>query len=142
MAHSGKAVSLVSPEAITAAKRRARAGIDVTGSPDIDPTSSDPGYNTKSARWLQITVELPDATTTLDWELWLWDHVSAMWCLDTRLGTDGTVSITDADADNPQINLVEIPGVEKVFIKLDNGTGVFTNGANVWLAGIEHAILA
>lgn len=139
MAHPGKSVSLVSPEATTAAKRRARADVDVTGSPDSSPTTEE-GFGTKGARWLHLRIELPDATTSCDWELWLWDHISSSWELDTRNGSGGTVSVTSTDEGN--LSIIELPGVERVFVKLDNGAGTFTNGVNVWLGGVENNVLA
>jgi len=138
MAQAGMSRSLVSPESSDPLKRRALKNVNVPSGAAANPTASDKGFNTYGARYLHITVELPDATTTLDWELWLWDHISEKWCLDTRNGTNGTVSLADVDADNPQLNIVEIPGVERVFVKLDNGTGTFTNGANVWLSSVEN----
>ena len=141
MAHPGTAVSLVSPEATTAAKRRALKDVNVTGSPMAVPVAQ-PGFNAKSARWLHVVINMPDATTTMDWSLYLWDALSGKWCLDTRLGTDGVVSMTDADADNPQLNIVEISGVQKVYVRLFNGTGTFTDGADVWLGSVENTVLA
>ena len=133
MPQPGAPVSLKSPEASTAAGRTARA--DIKANDAADPTASNKGFNTLGHRWVHIMIELPDAATNLDWELWLWDRVSEKWYIDTRNGTNGTVTLLSTAVDNPQINMIEIAGVERVWIKIDNISGVFTNGANVWLAG-------
>lgn len=127
----GVPVSLRSAEATTAAERRAYSPVKANNGV---PTADTIGLHTQGRRWLHIIVELPDASTSLTWSLWLWDSVSELWCLDTRLGTAGVVAMTDADADNPQHNIVEINGVDKVYIQFAGMTGVFTAGVNVWLS--------
>lgn len=126
----GKVASLIEGE--TPEDRRARKGIKVSD-PAGDPTEY--GFETNNPQYLHITIKMPDPSTTLDWQLWYVDETSGEACLDTRLGTGGTVSMTEADVDNPQISIIAIAAHDRVWIKLFNFSGTFTAGVDVWLAG-------
>jgi len=137
MPQAGQPVSLKSPEASDASGRAARQEIKVSDA--SGPDSTVVGFNCRGARYVHITVSLPDAGTALDWSLWLYDEVSGKWCLDSRPGTAGVVSIAAASTDNPQYNIIEIAGVSRVWIQLANLTGTFTEGASVWVSGSHDA---
>lgn len=125
----GAPVSLVQPASTVLAKRRALKSVKADNGA---PTTANQGFFTQNKRWLHIVISMPDAATTMDWKLWTWDAVSEKWCLDTRLGTSGVVSMVAADS--PSRSIVEIDGLDKVYIELDNMGGVFTSGVDVWLA--------
>lgn len=127
----GVPVSLVQPSAENAADRRAIKSADAANG---EPEGSTAGFFAQGRRWLHIVVSLPDAATSITWKLWTWDSVSELWTLDTRPGTGGTVALSDTDDDNPQRNLIEIDGVDRVYIELDDFVGVFTEGVDVWLS--------
>ena len=133
--------SLVQNQADTPAARAARKNVDVDTNPDSDPSAVTDGFHTGNRRWLHITAELNDASTTADLELWLLDEVAGLWYLDTRLGTGGTVTIDQADG--VYHTFVEIAQASRAFIKLDNATGVWAGGASdgcsVWLSSSGEA---
>ena len=130
--------SIHNPTAVLAADRAIRANVDISAGVDSDPIAADAGFNTHGAQWLHVLAKTGDAATTFDFEVWLWDTAAAEWYLDTRPGTDGTVTVTQAAADHPKGLIVEIAGVPKVFVKLDNNTGVWSGdadkGASIWIS--------
>lgn len=127
--HPGVPVSLVQPGAATAAERKAVANLKAAnGAPAADAA----GFHTQGKRFLHIVVQLPDAGTSVEWSLWTWDAASGLWCLDTRPGTAGTVAL--AVADSPQRSIVEIDGLERVYLQFKTFAGAFTTGLNAWLA--------
>lgn len=93
------------------------------------------GYSLNGQSFVHVVTFLPDGATSLDWSLYTWDSVSDSWALVTSVGTAGVVSVTDADADNPQRTIVEMPGVEKVLVVTSNLAGTFTTGYSAWLLG-------
>lgn len=152
MPQPGSPTSLHKPDADAGDDRRIIANYDVSagGAGDM-PEPTDPplqtskleGYNTRGARWLHYMVELLEAGTGVDFQLWLFDGNARRWYKDTRLGTDGTVTIAPADADYPQnAGIIEVAGVERAYIRLLNDTGAWTggatDGANAWLAGVTE----
>lgn len=92
------------------------------------------GFDTSGARYAHIIINLPDGSTSVEWSLYLYNDVSELWCLDTRLGTGGVVALADTDTDNPQCSIVEIVGVSKIAIVFDTMTGTFTSGIDAWLS--------
>ena len=131
--------SIHNPAATTAAERAVRAYVDVDSNPDTDPVAgTDQGFNTHQSQWLHVLAKTEDANATFDLEVWLWDVAAADWYLDTRLGTDGTITVDQAGADHPKGFIVEIAGAPKVFVKLDNATGTWAggaaDGASVWIS--------
>ena len=126
--------SLVQPDAKTAAERRLlRSVIAANGAPSgISRT----GKGTSGHRFLFVTIKLKDVGTTLKWRLWHLDRVSDEWCLDPRIGGCGEgEQFVDADGVfNPQRGIIEVGGIDKVYIELTEMTGVFANGVDVWLA--------
>lgn len=114
----------------TAAARRVEADIKVNQAAPTDGPSPSEGADSGSHNWLHITVEMPDATTTLDWILWEFDESAELWRIRTDVGTQSI-----ATADSPDGSIIEISGAPRVFIQLLNFSGVFTEGVNVWLSG-------
>lgn len=130
MPQPGVPVSLVQPEAASPANRRARlVKVADAGNPDSDVS----GFNTRGAQYLQITVKHLDVGASCDWELWLWSDAAGEWCLYPGLGTNGTVSCSQAGADHPQMRIPLVNGASKAWIKVDNLVGV-SEGVQVWLA--------
>lgn len=95
--------------------------------------ASQVGYDVGHGKYLHVIVSLPDAATSLDWSLYTWDSTSEQWCLDTTIGTAGVVSLTAADADNPQRTIIPLRGEEKALIEIASSAGVFTTGYSVWM---------
>ena len=124
--------------AAAAADRAIRANIDVATSSDPDPVADTNGFNTHGGDWLHFLAKAGDVGTTFDLEVWLWNAAAADWYLDTRPGTAGTVTVTQAAADHPKGFIIETRGAPKVFVKLDNDTGVWSGdpdkGASVWIS--------
>jgi hypothetical protein len=128
----GSPVSLKSAHARDDADaRRVLADVGAANSP---PAADEKGFSVQGKRWLHIVISLPDAGTSITWRLWTWDNVSELWCLDTRPGIGGTVSLAVADADNPQRSIIEVAGLDRVYLEIVTATGTFTNGLNAWLA--------
>jgi hypothetical protein len=134
--HPGLPVSLVCPQAATATERRAIAGLKTSN--EDDPNSVDSpgtfGFFAQGKRFLHIMIDLPDSGTSITWSLWTYDSVSELWGLDTRLGTDGVVTLSASDADNPQRSIIEIDGLDRVYLQVTTTGGVFTEGVDAWLA--------
>lgn len=91
------------------------------------------GYEVGGSPTVHVVVKLPDSATSLDWELYTYDSASQEWTLDTRPGTDGVVSMVSGDS--PARTILELPGVEKVALKISNLSGTFTTGYSAWLVG-------
>lgn len=153
MPQPGQAVSLVKPEGDAGNDRRAIANYDVNGSGDM-PAPTDPaslttkmqGWNVRGARWLRYFIELLDTAPTaagVDFQIWLFDGEARRWYLDTRLGTNGTVTIANTDAGYPKrAGVLEVNGAERAYIRLLNDTGTWSGaadkGANVWLSSVSE----
>jgi len=64
------------------------------------------------------------------------DAVAGLWCLDTKLGTSGVVTISEADG--PYHTIVEIAQTTRVLVRLSNATGTWAGGSSdgmtVWLS--------
>jgi hypothetical protein len=145
MPQPGSPTSLISPEAAAGDDRRCIANYDATVDMAVptDPpliTTKLEGWNTRGARWLHYLVELLEAGSGCDFELWLFNDNARRWYLDTRLGTDGLVTIATTDADYPKnAGIIEIAGASRAYIRLLTETGTWTggatDGANVWLSG-------
>jgi len=150
MSHPGAPTSLIKPDAEAGDSRRCVANLDVNATPMAAPTDPSsitdklPGWNTRGARWIHYFIELGlDANAGCDFQLWLFDANARRWYLDTRLGTDGTVTITSSDADYPKnAGIIEIVGVERAYLRLLTATGVWSGdadkGANAWLSGVSE----
>jgi len=153
MSQPGTPTSLIKPDADAGDDRRVIANYDVAVAGDMaeptDPTSLTAkleGFNTRGARWLHYLVELLDVAATasgVDFQLWLFDKNARRWRLDTRLGTNGTVTIANTDADYPKNGgIVEIAGMERAYIRLLTDTGTWSGdadkGANAWLGGVSE----
>jgi hypothetical protein len=129
--------SLASPEATTAAGRRALAGIKAANSA---PTTPAQGIHAHGHRFLHIEVYTPDAGATVDWRLWTFSSASQKWRLDTRFGSspDYAETVTAGADDNPAWSTAEILGADKVYVELLNFTGTHTLGVDVWLSGYSE----
>lgn len=91
------------------------------------------GYDVRNAQNLHVVAYLPDGSTSLDLLVYTWDSATEQWCLDTRVGADGTKSLTEADDDNPLRVILELAGIERVAVVVASATGSFTTGYSVWL---------
>ena len=120
-----KAEALV--QGATAADRRALVEVQAV---NAVPTLATDGVNAGSHDWLHIVIELLDAATSLEWELYTWDDASEKWTLRTDLG-----STILAVADSPDGSIVQIAGASRVYLRFPTMTGTFTNGVNAWLSG-------
>lgn len=123
----GAPVSLV--DGATSADRRA---IKNSLTAISTPVAVDKGWKTKYKRWLHIVVKI-ETTASVVYSLYTRSEEDGEWALDTRLGTAGVVTLAVADADNPQRSIVEIAGVDEVYISLTHTTPA-GNGVSVWLA--------
>lgn len=131
----GLPVSLVSPQAATAAERRAIASLKASNqNPNALASPAKAGFFSYGKRFLHIVIKLPDAGTSITWSLWTYDSVSELWCIDTRLGTSGVVSLAASDTDNPQRSIIEIDGLDRVYLQITTAGGVFAQGVDAWLA--------
>lgn len=129
----GSPTSLVSPQAEEADDRRAIAGATAAnGVPDDEDT---PGFATRCHRWLHVEI-LITGGTSVDWRLWTKrTGMSSMWCLDTRIGSaasDYAHQVLEAGPDNPQNSIIEIVGIDRVYIELLDFVASPT-GVDVWL---------
>lgn len=123
------AQSLCNPNGATPASRRAYADVKAAIADPVTDAAAKT-FKTRGLRTLHVVWELPDATTSLDLEVWTKDEVSGKWRKDTRPGTAGVVGLTTGT----DIILLDIPGLSEVALKTSNLSGTFTNGANFWLA--------
>lgn len=114
-------------EGATANDRRIITAALIANGP---PSATTDGWPTFNASHLHTVVDVLDAGGSIDWSLWLYSRFHEKWCLDTRLGTAGVVSLAGADTDNPQLKIVEIAGVDRVYIELANLVGM-VNGVDV-----------
>lgn len=130
--------SIHNPAALTAADRAVRGNVNVDTNPDSDPTPTDRGFNTHEGDFLHVLAKAGDVTTTFDLELWLWDVAAGDWYMDTRIGTAGTLTVTQAGPAHPAGFIIETRGAPRVFVKLDNASGVWSGdpdkGASVWIS--------
>jgi hypothetical protein len=116
----------------TAAARRVLAGVIAASTAPVAATA---GIPTTSARFLHVVGKLNDGTS-IKIKVWLRDSVSQEWTLDTDLGSNGLVTITQASpTSNPFRGLVEIAGIEEVYVQTLSPVGVLVAGLDVWLAG-------
>lgn len=120
----GIPTSLVSPEAASAADRRYIKNQKTNGSA---PTVVTNGVRTHGCEQLIVVIQLPDAGTSLDYTVYVWDHVAEVWCI-AQAATSVAVAASPARA------VVPIYGAMKVAVLLNNFSGTFTTGANVWLS--------
>lgn len=95
----------------------------------IDGTQS--GYSTNGASNLHVVFNLPDPTTSLEWQLYTYDSASELWALDTRPGSSGTVSVDDTLS--PQRTILELGGIERVALVTQTLSGTFTTGYSAWM---------
>jgi len=129
--NKGTVTSLSSPEATDPLKRRLIKGLVATNGPPnvVSPTIPDTakaGVNTKGRKWLHLIAKLRVAGSAT-WRLWVFTEMSQEWCIDTEFGTAGTVTLALADIDNPQWNVREIAGVERIYVEVDG----FAGGAEI-----------
>jgi hypothetical protein len=141
----GSPVSLVKPAATDPDDRRFLADLltgGENGPPDNTLALADRkklGAGTLNKRWLHIVVQVKDAGASCVWRLFTFDELSGLWCLDTRLGTSGDVTLTGAATDNPQKSIVEIAGTDRAYIEVDS-IALSTTGINVWLGSSDSAV--
>lgn len=141
----GSPTSLKSPEAATAALRRALADVtagDENGAPDntlVIAKRERLGFGTRNRKWLHIVVHLKGAASSVAWRLYTFDHLAGLWCLDTRPGTAGTVSLVATDDDNPQKSILAIVGTDRVYLELDGIVDAGGDGIDVWLGSSDDA---
>jgi hypothetical protein len=116
----------------TANARRLVVGVTAA---TATPTLATQGASVEAYRFIQVVVQLQDVGATCSWQLWLYDDASTKWCLDTRIGVNGTESMAQSDADNPQINMIEVAGVSRAYVKISALAGEAT-GCNAWISGV------
>lgn len=119
----------------TAAARRHRAAVAAADTADPPNSGTVAGVPTRGADVLHIDVQNLDGAITADWELWVLNETSGLWCKDTRSGTGGTVNIAASEASN---NLIQVAGASRVYVKLENFSSGGGAGVNVWLSGIRY----
>ena len=101
----------------------APSGVPVSGETQA---LANPGY------WnLWVIWELDDATG-FDLSVYWWNETSGQWRLDERVGTSGVLAVT---ADGQLF--IEGPAARYMYVRLNNVTGSPSNGANVWVDGLE-----
>jgi len=123
----GSPTSLVNPTAELAADRRALRDVATA---QAAPTT-EPGFATRCHRWLHVEIDVKDGTS-MDYQVWLKrTGMSEQWSLDTRVGTAGTGAALASGS--PVSFILEIDGVDRVFIRLLNPVGGPTTGTDVWL---------
>jgi len=123
----GSPVSLVNPEKTTPVDRRAIRG--ATGANGA-PSGAKAGFATQNRKWLHIVLSLTGGTS-VDWTLWTWDKNDQKWTPDSEVGT-----VTTDTADSPARSVVELAGVDRVYVELD--TFVAAPSVDVWLASADE----
>ena len=123
--------SLFNAKGQTAADRKALKSVKVANGA---PNSNTPGLSTRCKQFVHVIVSLPDAGTSLEWRLWIWDGASESWCVLTSIGTSGIVAL--GAAYSPQRTVVDVCGSPYVYLELLTFAGTFTQGADVWLSSV------
>ncbi len=122
--------SLFNPGGVTAASRRIIKAATVANGV---PVAATPGFATRGHRFIVGTIKLTGGTG-ITYSVWIKSLVSDEWCLDTRLGTNGVVTLLTADPDNPQIFILEIVGIDRAYLELASVTGATIDA---WLGGVS-----
>jgi hypothetical protein len=89
------------------------------------------GYGVGLAKYIDVVSDLPDAGTSLDWQLYLWDPVSENWFPETTTGVTGVTV-----AASPEVTRVDITGYSRVAVVTTSLSGTFTVGYSIWLKGV------
>lgn len=110
--------------------RRILAGVTTT---TAAPASDTDGYYAGSFKYLHIDIKLVGGTNA-SFKLWRWSAVSGLWKLDTRLGVNGTLTISTSDtANNPFGGIVESAFTDRVYLQVTAVSGPPTISA--WIGG-------
>ena len=129
--------SLVQPDASTAPNRRALKGIvSANGVPDANTK----GYSTSGHRFLHIAIDFPSGSVS--WRLWHKMRVSEKWAVHTDIPGLDVSPFTEAltfgtIGEQPRHKVIDVHGVDKVYIELISPTGVGT-GVDLWVAASNN----
>ena len=115
----------------TANARRIHAGATTT---TAAPTLASHGYATGAFRYLHIDIKLTGGTNAT-FKLWRWNQVSGIWKLDSRMGVNGTLTISTSDtSNNPYGAIIETAFSERCYLQIAAVSGPPTIDA--WIGGV------
>lgn len=123
-----EAQSLVKPDDPDRLNRRAYADI-TSASAALDVTDGTLGHPTGHHDNLHVTIELPEASSSIGWTLYTWSAAAELWRAHPTIGT-----ITVTDAQSPDASEIGIAGIDRVHFQFSDPVNM-GDGANLWLEG-------
>lgn len=82
----------------------------------------------------RLVWSLPDAGTSCDFRVYVYDEESALWLPQIRLGVAGLIAAATGDA-APFYEWTMEQRPKWLHVEIDNSAGVFTTGLSAWLEG-------